>query len=216
MARITFESRNLVLATQELSPEKINAALAQFARQSLRTVIADGSGTDRYDRYVNGVPGADESTVKAPGPILYRFQWWADLIPFALKTLIERSPERTGRYKSSWFVMVNGVRTADYENIPGGASVTIVNDQPYSRKIDTGFMVMRVPPHVVEDSVKVVMQRFGNLVKARRTMIRLPNPYILKGVFKKGIRKHSRTKLRRDTSAGAEMTYPAMIIELRA
>jgi hypothetical protein len=46
-------------------------------------------------------------------------------------------------------------------------------------------------------------------------MVTLPNGYILKGVFKRGVRPNSRTKLRKDTMAGAHMTYPAIRMSMR-
>lgn len=216
MARIqVLTRRDVELATAGIAPGAVNAALAQFARQELAASIMNGDGSPIYDRYVNGVEGADENTVVAPGPIVYVFHWWTEVIEFALKTLVERSPVKTGRYRRSWFVFVNGSRVQDYTKIPIGSQVFITNDQPYSRKIDTGFMKMSVPPFVVDDARKIVMGRFGNLVTAQRRMIRLPNPYILKGVFKRGIRQYSRRKLQKDTMAGAEMTYPSLMIEMR-
>lgn len=215
MARISTFAKDLQLATAGIEPGEINKALANFARASLAEAIREGQGSPNHDRYVNGQFGADENTVQTPGPIFYVFHWWTEIVEFAVTTLINRSPVKTGRYRRSWHVLVNGNRVEDYAKIPIGADVILVNDQPYSRKIDVGFMKMSVPPAVVEDARKIVMSRFGNLITSKRTMIRIKNPYILKGVFRRGIRPNARTKLRKDTEAGAEMTYPAMILQMR-
>ena len=215
MPRIQTFAKDIQLATAGIAPHAINAELAKFAKQELAAVLASGQGSPIYDRYVNGVLDAPESSVKAPGPILYDFRWWRDIVPFALKTLVDRSPERSGRYKKSWFAMVNGVVVTDYDAIQANATVILTNNQPYSRKIEVGFMNMRVPPGVVEDSRKKVMSRFGNMVTAKTAMITLPGGYVLKGVFKRGIREFSRKKLRRDTMAGALMTYPSLILQMR-
>lgn len=215
MARIQSFAKDLQLATADIAPENLARELAIFAKKSLKEEIHEGRASPRYDRYVNGNLGADEFTVVPPGPILYEFHWWNEVIEFAIETLRKRSPVKSGRYRDSWLAMVNGAVVSDYSDIPVGAQVLVTNNQPYSRKIEVGFMEMSVPPHVVEDSLGTVRSRFGNVVDIKATMVTLPGGYILKGVFKKGIRKYSRTKLRRDTSAGAEMTYPSMLLTIR-
>lgn len=214
--RLQSFAKDIQLATAAIAPAAIQAALADFARTELARSIASGEASPDYIRYVNGVQGAVEADVVPPGPILYVFSWWNDIIPFALQYLIERSPAASGRYKSSWFVMVDGTIVSDFASIPIEAVVTIANDQPYSRKIDVGHMKMSVPPGVVEDARKRVQYYFGNLVTARRTLVDLPNAYILKGHFRRGYRKFARTKLRKDTQAGAVMTYPALHLSIKA
>lgn len=216
MARISTFAKDLQLATAGIAPENIARELAAFARSELSKSIQDGEASERYDKYVNGNLGAEEETVVPPGPILYVFQWWREVVEFALQTLVERSPEKSGRYKQSWFVMTPGGRVRSFDQIPINADVVICNDQPYSRKIDVGHMVMSVPPGVVEDARKIVLSRFGNLITARRTMIPLPSGYVLKGHFRRGYRPHARTKLRQDTQAGAAMTYPALVMSMKA
>lgn len=215
MARLPSISRQLTLATADIAPENVAKELAAFARMSLREAISEGEASDIYDIYVNGQYGASEDTVVPPGPILYDFQWWPEIVTFALATLVERSPERSGRYKQSWFAMVDNVPVVNFERIPIWSEVVLTNNQPYSRKIEVGHMRMSVPPGVVEDSKKIVMRRFGNMINAKATMINLPNGYILKGVFRKGYRPGARTKLRKDTQAGARMTYPALTLSMR-
>lgn len=216
MARIQSFAQDLKLATAGLAPNVIAQELANFARAELAARIRSGEASPRYDRFVNGVAGADENTVVPPGPIVYDFHWWNEVLEYAVETLQERSPVRSGRFRRSWFVMVNNQPVVDYSQIPIGAEVIVTNDQPYSRKIEVGYMQMSVPHGVAEDSMAKIKRRFGNVVEIRKAMIKLPNGYILKGVFRRGIRPQSRTNLRRDTMAGAEMTYPALIFKMRA
>ncbi len=65
-----FFERDLAVATAGLSPEMINRAVADFARQEVRRVIAEGIAAAKYDRYVNGVAGAPEEAYRAPGAIV--------------------------------------------------------------------------------------------------------------------------------------------------
>lgn len=216
MARIQSFARDLKLATESISPENIAAELAKFARDSLAEGIREGWASPRYEKYVNGRFGAEEETVTPPGPIVYDFHWWNEIIEFSMTSLAARSPVKTGRYRESFAVMINGAYTTDLNAIPIDAEVIVVNKQPYARKIEVGFMTVSVPPAVVEDTMTKVRQRFGNMIEVRKTMVTIPNPYILKGAFRKGIRPQSRTKLRKDTQAGAAMTYPALKMMMRA
>ncbi|WP_454629534.1 hypothetical protein [Bradyrhizobium cenepequi] len=215
MARISTFAKDLQLATAGISPENIARELAAFAKSELAKSIAEGEGSERYDRYVNGVLGAVEEMVVPPGPILYVFQWWREIIEFALQSAVERSPEKSGRYKQSWFIMTPGGVIKSFDEIPINSTVILTNNQPYSRKIDVGHMRMSVPPGIIEDVRKMVMARFGNFVTAKRTLIPLPGGYILKGRFKRGYRPYARTKLRPDTMAGAPMTYPALVMTMK-
>lgn len=215
MPRISTFAKDLQLATAGIAPENIAKELAAFARSELSKAIQEGEGSERYDRYVNGQLGAPEEAVVPPGPILYVFHWWREIIEFALQSAVERSPEKSGRYKQSWFIMTPGGVIKSFDEIPINSTVILTNNQPYARKIDVGHMRMSVPPGVIEDVRKMVMARFGNLVTTKRTMIPLPGGYVLKGRFRRGYRPFARTKLRPDTQAGAQMTYPALVLSMK-
>lgn len=63
--------------------------------------------------------------------------------------------------------------------------------------------------------MQAVMSKFGNLVTARRTMTPLPGGYVKKGHFSRGVGRFARRRLRRDTAAGAQMLYPALVLSMR-
>lgn len=207
--------RTIALITADLAPERVAKDLAALARTSLSEVIRSGEGSPRYNKFVNGRFNADEESVIPPGPIVYDFHWWNEIIEYAIEVLRKRSPVDTGRYRDSWFAMVNGVVVTDYSSIPVGAKVFVTNNQPYARKIEVGHMRMSVPDGVAEDGTMIVRRRFGNVAEIKTTMITLPGGYILKGRFTKGYKPNARTKLRRDVEAGTEMTYPALAMTLR-
>ncbi|MCP1741717.1 hypothetical protein [Bradyrhizobium japonicum] len=215
MPRISTFAKDLQLATAGIAPENIGKELAAFARSELANAIQEGEGSERYERYVNGRLGAQEETVVPPGPILYVFHWWREIVEFALQTAVERSPEKSGDYKKSWFIMTPGGVVKSFDDIPINSTVVLTNNRPYARKIDVGHVRMTVPPGIVEDVRKAVMARFGNFVIAKRTMIPLPGGYVLKGRFRRGYRPFARTKLRSDTMAGAQMTYPALVLSMK-
>lgn len=215
MPRLQTFAKDLQLATAGIAPENVARELAEFAKAELADAIGRGEGSPVYDRYVNGALGAPESAVVPPGPILYDFIWWQEIVALALQYLVERSPVRSGRYKRSWLVMVDGRPAPDPAGIPLDAEVIIVNDQPYSRKVDVGHMKMSVPPHIIEDARQAVMRIFGNMLTARRTLVELPGGYVLKGRFHKGAGASARKGLRKDTQAGQPMTYPALVLAMR-
>jgi hypothetical protein len=216
MARLKTFAQDLQLATAGIAPQNIAAELAKFARSELAAVIADGTGSSNYNKFVNGHEGADEGTVVPPGPIVYDFIWWEEIVVYALQFLVERGPQRT--FWAIQAIMADpGRRQAGVgsQNNRSGLPGFLGQPQPYSRKIDVGHMHMSVPHGIIEDARTAVMSIFGNMITAKRTMIQLPGGYILKGHFRRGVRPHSRTKLRKDVMAGMPMTYPTLLLQMR-
>jgi hypothetical protein len=164
MARPQAFVRELKIATAGLEPQAIAALLAKTAKQALAEAQAEGVAPDRYIRSVNGRIGAAEESVIPPGPIVYTFNWLPEVAAYALAFAEERSPVLSGRFKKSWFVMVNGAAVTDLEAIPLDAEVIVTNDQPYARRIEVGkteagrSFVVRVPPGIVEDARQAVLR----------------------------------------------------------
>lgn len=193
--------RELKIATAGLDEKTVNMMLAQTAREALHGAIQAGEASNEYQRFVNGREGASEDEVKAPGPILYVFSYQSEVATFAVKWAQENSPVRSGRYRKSWFVLVNGRKTVDPSKIQEGVPFIVTNDQPYARKIHVGHMKMKVPPGIVERLRQAIRQRFGNTVTAEVKFITLAGGYRLKrGTGKKGSR------------GGDQMTYPAVVV----
>ena len=213
---MVLTSRDVELATAGISPENISRELAKFARSELAAVIANGEASTIYTKYVNGRESAEEETVQAPGPIIYNFSYWEPIIKFALAELDKRSPVKTGRYKSSHRVMLGSQFVEPTTQISAGESVTVVNTQPYSRKIEVGHMKMSVPEKVYQDVMRKVRSQFGGAISVQFKMILIPNGYTLKGRFRKGYKPGARKKLARDTAAGARMTYPSLEMMMKA
>jgi hypothetical protein len=200
-----------------LSPQALSHQLASVARKKRDDLIAEGEASPAYETYVDGRRGAVEETVSPSGAILYVFSLLGQAATFAINFAIARSPVDSGDYKRAWFVVVDGKRWAgDLKDIPPGAvEVMVTNPLPYARKIDVGHMKMRMPPGIVEDMRQAVQRKFPS-VRSERTMVNIPTGfgggYILKGHHRTGFRLHARKALRSDTEAGAQMTYPALIL----
>ncbi len=217
MARTKFrlEDRDLRLAIDGISPDNIAKELAKFARAELANAITADEASPIYDKFINGRKGAEEETVVPPGPIVYVFSYWEPIIKFALAWLEKNSPVRTGRYQSSHRVMLGSQFVSPQTQIGADEAITIVDTQPYSRKIEVGHMVMSVPDGLYRRCQAAVSTQFGRAVEVRFKMIYLPNGYILKGRFTKGVKKYARRKLQKDTQPGARMTYPSIEMRMR-
>jgi hypothetical protein len=203
MAGMEFFERDLRLATAGLEPAQVNAALAKFARAELGKAIAGGASPN-YTKFVNGIEGAAEETVKVPNAILYEFVNWTLIINAALAELKKRSPRRTGRYANSFVVVVGG-RTVvtDYSKIRPDGEVVIFNAYPSTRKIETGYNGGGA--RHFDLSRRALNSRFKGAFEFEMKYVDIPSginplaPYRLK-----------RTTKRR--AAGTPLTYPALII----
>lgn len=202
-----FFERDLKLATAGLEPQEINRTLAAFAKQELRRVISSGQASTNYERYVNGVQGAPEESVIAPGPIVYQFVNWPIVIREALDDLRKRVPRKSGRYASGFLVLANQRPVAEYKSIPALAEVVIINVRPYTRRLETKGAGWRVARYF--NPVKnMINRRYRDVFAAEVKFLNAQSalhpdvPYILKRSAGK----------RKDRQAGMPITYPAIII----
>lgn len=212
MAKFETFDRDIRLATESISPEAISAELAKFAQVELAKVIATGQASNNYQRFVNGREGAPETSVIAPGPILYVFANWSLVIRAALAEIEKRSPKRSGRYASGFMVLADGAAVRSYGNIDADAEVVIFNVRPYTRKIEVGAMKMAVPPRHFDRTKQALARQFGSEGRYRfeTRFINAPGglhqdvPYRLR-------RSQGRRKGRQ---AGDTLTYPAIVINM--
>lgn len=205
-AGFEFFERDLKLATAGIDPEEINRALAAFAKQELRQVISSGQASTNYERYVNGVQGAPEESVVAPGPIIYQFVNWPTVVREALDELRKRVPRKSGRYAGGFLVLVGGQPVAEYKTIPAMAEVVIMNVRPYTRKMEVG--ANGPGRRHFENAKNALARRYRDVFSFDFRFLNASNgihpgvPYILKRSAGK----------RKDRQAGMPITYPSIII----
>lgn len=100
--------------------------------------------------------------------ISYRYAYADEVVQFSLQTLRDRSPVGSGNdphpglYRDSHMVFIDGRRVADAKDWRPGQAIHISNPEPYSRKIESGDMTMKVPGHVYELAEPTISARFGN------------------------------------------------------
>lgn len=213
-SKLTFEDRDSVLSQRGsnlISPRE----LAAFARSERDKAISAGEASSIFETFVNGNRGANEDTVRLPGPIVYEFSYWQPVIEFALAWLKKESPVLTGRYQASHRVMIGSQFISADTPIAADEEVIIVNTQPYSRKIEVGHTKFSMPDYIYERCSQAVKRQFGRGLQVFATQVLIPGGYILRGRFRRGVKQFARTKLQKDTQAGARMTYPAMKMRFR-
>jgi len=195
--------RDLKVATAGLDERTLNALLARTARSALVDAVVKGEGSPSYIRSVNNIVGAPEDSVRAPGPIVYRFSWLESAARMALDYCIGRSPAASGRYRRSWFVLADNAKWDERSPLRLDAQVIVTNDQPYHRKIEVGAMQMAGRPHIVEGAEKFIRAEFKGSIAAVTRYIELAGGYRLR-------RSHGR----RGRMAGDPLTYPALVLTL--
>lgn len=206
MAGLEYIGRELTLATAGLTGPEIDRALAAFAKREVRNLISSGAAPSSYQRYVNGVLGAPEESVRAPGPIIYEFTNWPLVIRTAIDELQKRVPRKSGRYAASFLVLADGKPVADYLQISPNAEVTILNPQPYTRKMETG--ANRTGARHFDLVRRVLAGRFSEAFTVDFQFLKVGAgvhpliPYTLRN-------NHGR---RKDRQAGMPITYPAIVI----
>ena len=215
MTRFQAFERRLTLASRSLvDPKYLTQALARFARDTRDDLIARGEASPRYETIVNGIAGRAEDQVRLPGPIVYRFEYLEEVVTEGLRLLRDGAPVLSGRYRDSFFAMMNGSPVAETVDLPLGAEVILTNDQPYSRKIQVGAQQTSVPSHLFDRVQKALRRTFGDLVVIELRFIPLQGGYVLR---RRGTRAHSSgtRKARPDVKAGDDLTYPALVINVK-
>jgi hypothetical protein len=198
---------------QSLSPQAQSAALASYARADVARLQNERRAPLDYTVFVDGRENAAPESVKPQGTIIYRFNGLAEAVAFALGFCIARSPFRTGRYRKSWFVLVDGrAWNADFRDIPAGSEVYVVNTQPYHRKLEMTGGLQRSTTRLCVDALR---KRFPGL-RATHDFLELPSgpapaPYRMRG----GIASRFRGGRVRRSNSGEMMTYPAVILRWR-
>lgn len=202
---------------------------ARTAKRLLGEFMAKQSAKPMVTLEVDHRPARSETEVKPFGLIVYRFSRMQEVVSYAMKELVRLSPvggkgdEHPGLYRRSWVMLVNGEKTTSLKNIQIGATVTIVNPLPYARKIHTGAKGFEVHAGIVEKVRQLIFLKYRRMFDVEIEFISLSGGYILQGFGTQRLAKTNRMSsafrknqrllsLRRDTSRGAEMKYPALVI----
>lgn len=204
-------------AAGKFKPEEIKKAHIAWAKRGLTDYIRRQDQKPGYTIETDGRAATSEQSVKPFGVITYRFVRLPEIARAALAAAILSSPRRSGRYRRSWFAMVNGAEV-DTRALGDAREVLVVNDQPYSRKINVGAKGFKAyaPPGVVERVKEIMKRRFGNIAEFRVIYVTLQGGYALRhDQYRRDRLGRRRGGPRRDARAGSALTYPALKITMR-
>jgi hypothetical protein len=167
MARLQSVSEQIGVA-REKSLAATKAKLVEVAKDRHRQVLETDPRPAGFTRYVDGVQGAAEEAVRADGVIVYDYPRLPIAVEFAIERLREFSPVKTGRYRDSHTIYINGSPVKSLAGWKPGDEVVITNTLPYARKIEIGKMKLHGDgsPQVYERAVVATNRRYGNLAKA--------------------------------------------------
>ena len=212
--RAQFLDRQLKLGLRaDIGPEAMAAELAKFSRANVAEYLLSEPIPPGYETFVNGRRGVAEEAVKAPGPIVYVFNWWPQILTFALAYLRGRSPVGPSKahkdpptaYRDSFFVLAHGREhhPRQWSLIPPDIDeVIITNEAGYHRKVDVQMMGMKpirmsVPPGIMEDGAAAIAAKYGDLVKTKRIY---STPHSGQWIYRRGPR------------AGKPVASPAIVL----
>jgi hypothetical protein len=201
-----FDTRAIsILVAKDVEPAARSKILANAARTGVAELISTGGASPKYTRFVDGTKDAVEDSVRPDGAILYQFGYLGEIVVFAVAFLQARSPVRSGAYRKSFVVSINGrpipAASVNPANVPHDAEVFVFNVAPYARKVDVQLvggrpLRFKVPPGLFEDAAKAVNSRFGNAMTARRLYnLKFPG--------------------QASNAAGRALEYPALVISRR-
>lgn len=201
--------RVIALNLERFGPEAARRKHIEIAREGLAAFMARQNAKPDVEIIVDGRPAASEQSVKPFGVITYRLLRMRPACLWAKQQAEALSPVGTdshkGRYKASWFFLVDDKETPA-EKLPNSGTVILTNDQPYSRKINVGAKGFEryAPPGIVERVKVLVRQRYGKVVDVRADFITLAGGYRLSKPIQRG--RHIQH----------ELTYPALVISPKA
>ena len=205
MATVKLEAfaRELAVLTEgPVTGDEHRLAFARYAKQVCDEEIAlqeARSGVRPVvETRVDGELGAALETVRLGGQIRFDFKYLTEMVLFALEVLRGLAPVGSGRYRSRFFVLADGVEV-DPQAIPAHArGVFITNDRPYARKIQVGATGFRAYSGLFDVANKAVRSHYGNIVKTDVKFIKLSGAY----------------QRQKPPSKGQVMTYPALAFYL--
>lgn len=191
-----------VFISDAMNPQLRSQILAKFAMEDVAEMIATGRASPVYQVFVDGVEGADPTSVDPDGQIFYDFSYTSEAVAFAIAFLRRRAPRKSGQLAESFWISIDGkflpsVDAVNLDHIPRDAEIIIGNSAPYARKADiqlvgTHRLHFNAPPFMYADCVRAMRIRFGNAFGVKRVhTIHFPGQYILKGTKRRGQRVNS-------------------------
>jgi hypothetical protein len=168
-SKVDLIDRDVIVAlTQDLSPAAQSDALVAFAQQQLD--VAEQADTKvlgevpDHETFVDGSATDDLSSVRPDGVIVFDFDVLTLVVRWIEDQLITHSPVRTGRYKRSHRIFVDGAETDGVGKIAGDVKeVVFAPLVPYARRIEEGWS-KQTPDGVYQVIAAMARHRFNGAI----------------------------------------------------
>lgn len=193
---------------QAVSSGQIGQIAGVLARQVLQDAISRGVASPNYTRVVDGRAGAPEESVNLHGGnIVYLFAQLTDAVVYAFTYVREISPVKSGAFKASWVVLIDGRPwTGPLETIPKTAvQAIIVDSAPYARKLEQTVGARNPIYRITEQARQATLRRYKGLVVERKFVT------LSGGITQRGWH----VPYTRVTPPRGPITYPAVVISRR-
>lgn len=202
------------LQLDKFSPAEAQRRHVAIARAGLNAYLASQPSAPDVTIEVDGHHATSETEVRPFGIIVYRFSRMREIAGFALAELRRFSPIRSGRYRDAWFVMLNDAE-ASLAEVGSRDTVTLANDEPYSRKINVGAkgFTRYAPPGVVEKARQSVLARYRSSVEAEIVFLTFGGGWVLRKSQQRKRKGRPYGGFRSDALKGMQVTYPALVLK---
>jgi hypothetical protein len=157
-----------LLLNKEFSEAARSERLAEFAREQRSDADRINRSAFGYlpaaDVFVDGVDGASLDRVRADGVIVFAFDLLSEMLAWIDFLLLMHSPVKSGRYKRSHVLFMDGVEVDPVTPHLEGRVFVYTNTQPYARKIERGLS-KQAPDGVFQSVAALGAKRFGNVAR---------------------------------------------------
>lgn len=166
--RLQGMAREVNLAMHDLDAESRKKLVLQAARENLEEAQKiNGTGVP-FTTIVDGQRGAAITNVRDGGVIVYLFNSAVQAVVATLSALRQNAPRKSGRYASSFVVLINGTQASPPYDVQITDTVTFTNLQPYARKIEQGLS-SQSPNGVFEVVARQIRREFGSFLSVKFT-----------------------------------------------
>jgi hypothetical protein len=225
-ASLSAFRRRVTVDWPKSAHEDARKKLVSVARAGHAKIMADQQSRSGFlpdfDAYANTPGNRNLDSVVLPGPIVYRYRYFREVVQVALDELRKASPVRSGDYVRSHTLFVNGAAVQTLPTrLSAGDRVMIANPVPYARRIEIGKtksgrnFVIQVPNRIYERVAKnKLIPKFGRVAKITFQYVELASAHTVKGHLASHYGIGGGKMRKRRQVVGSKAQAPAIMFEV--
>lgn len=215
--------RTVTIDWRERSERDAKALLLRVAREGHARIMREQAGRagviPEWDAYANAPGNTNLESVRLPGPIVFRYRYIREIVIALMRALEAASPVRTGAYRKSHTLYVDGLPAALGTPIRAGQEVFIANPVPYARRLEIGKtesgrdFLISVPNRIYERTAKgPIARRYRNAAGIRFGYVTIPNAHVIRGKLGASYAIGGGQRRKRRQKVGSMVQAPAIFI----